>query len=65
MITDISAEQKEKSIFWQNTTFHPNIVKELRRRKHNNNVGIANINFESPQNLEEYKGPMTSWVRVC
>lgn len=65
MITDISAEQKEKSIFWENTTFHPNIVKELRRRKHNNNVGIANINFEFPKNLEEYKGPMTSWVRIC
>ena len=37
----------------------------MRRRKHNNNVGIANINFEFPKNLEEYKGPMTSWVRVC
>lgn len=61
MSQDISNVSVENNFFWENSTFHPNFVKELRRRKNSNNVGINYTDFDKHL---EYKGPMTSWSRV-
>ena len=40
MSQDISTDSVENKFFWENSTFHPNFVKELRRRKNSNNIGV-------------------------
>lgn len=69
MADDISNESIENLIFWENSTFHPNIVKEFRRRKSNNNIGIEykDYNLKNGDEKEHfnYKGPLNSWIRVC
>lgn len=61
MSQDISPDSVGNDFFWENSTFHPNFVKELRRRKNSNNVGINYTDFDKHS---EYKGPMTAWSRV-
>lgn len=69
MAQDIDPESKNNLLFWENSTFHPNIVKELRRRKTVNNIGVNykdyNLKDGDINNHFDYKGPLTSWIRVC
>lgn len=70
MALDFGLDSYKSNYFWENSTFHPNIVKEFRRRKNSNNVGVnyTNINFkDSSPDIDKhssYKGPLTSWIRA-
>lgn len=66
-----SEEVYNNNYFWENSTFHPNIVEEFRRRKNSNNIGIEYSNVDGLNGVYDkkshmsYKGPMTPWIRVC
>lgn len=57
-------------LWWEIQNLPTELIRELRRRKNTNNVGMsipspyANVTFDFQNNYKKYKGPMTSWVRV-
>lgn len=57
-------------LWWEIQNIPTELVRELRRRNNTNNVGMnipnpfVNATFNFEQTYDQYKGPMTPWVRV-
>lgn len=57
-------------IWWDIQNVPTEAIRELRRRSNTNNIGMnipnpfVNATFDFEKNYQNYKGPMTPWVRV-
>lgn len=65
-------EIQEAPQWWEVQNIPVALVRELRRRKNSNNIGMEFPSSGNPQNIiynfydnhSKYKGPMTPWVRI-
>lgn len=57
-------------LWWEIQNIPTELIRELRRRNNTNNVGMniptpfTSATFDFEQTYDQYKGPMTPWVRI-
>jgi hypothetical protein len=60
----MAQETPDKLKYWEVQNIPNFIVNELRRRKNSNNIGFEYTEYNPNSKQQDYKGPMTPWIRV-